>query len=118
MTNKIPRYVGSQRRRWALDQDELAYLVGLKSGSNVSRIEHGKRHPTIKAAFGYEALFGVSASTLFPALFEGVEDALMRRAYKLHEELRSDDSRKARVKRQLLQEALGRARSRHSNEEV
>jgi len=118
MTNKLPRYVGSQRRRWALEQDELAYLVGLKSGSNVSRIEHGKRHPTIKAALGYEALFGVSASTLFPALFEAVEDALMRRAYKLHEKLSSDDSKKAKVKRQLLQEALARTRSRHSNEEV
>ena len=118
MTKRLPRYLGSQRRRWALDQDEVAYLVGLKSGSNVSRIEHGKRHPTIKAAFGYEALFGVSASELFPALFDTVEDTLMRRAYKLHEKLGSDDSKKASVKRQLLQEALARARSRHNNEEV
>jgi transcriptional regulator with XRE-family HTH domain len=118
MSKKIARYIFSKRRRWGLGQQELAYLIGLKSGSNVSRLESGKRRPTIETAFAYQVLFGSTAAELLPELYSKVEDALMRRAYKLHEKLKGDESKEAQVKRQLLQATLTRAKKRSENNEA
>ena len=118
MSRKIASYIHPQRRRWGLSQQELAYLIGLKSGSNISRFEREGRNPTVTVAFACQILFGSSASDLFPGLYGKVEEAFMRRAYKLHERLGEDQSKKGQAKRRLLQEALSRAKRRANEQEV
>jgi transcriptional regulator with XRE-family HTH domain len=118
MTKKLSRYIAPKRRRWAFTQEEVAYLLGLKSGSSISRIERGERQATTKIAFAYQALFGVNAAELLPAFYAEVEAALMIRAFKLHERLKANTSKNAQVKRELLESALTRARRRISDQEA
>ena len=43
MKPKLKIYLRSYRRRWGLSQSDLAHLVGLKSGTTISRYRDGVR---------------------------------------------------------------------------
>lgn len=58
----------THRRTWGLSQRELADLLGMESRAHVSRIERGKRSPTLETALACSTLFGVSLGALFPQL--------------------------------------------------
>ena len=77
---KLPNYLRTFRKRSYLSQDEVAYLLGCKNGSKVSRYERFSREPTLKTALRYEALFGVPARELFAGVFQKVEKEVSRRA--------------------------------------
>lgn len=64
------------RKRNALSQEEVAFLLGAKGetkGSNVSRDEKGAREPTLRAALAYKVIYGKPVCELFPGLYEQVE---------------------------------------------
>jgi transcriptional regulator with XRE-family HTH domain len=109
-------YLKTFRRRGALTEPELASLLGWRSGSVVSRLERYKRHPSLKAAFAFQVIFGVGTAELFPALYAEVEEAVMRRAYELHEQLQGNSSKATKAKLDLLEAALKRAgrRAKHA----
>ena len=109
---KLECYLRTHRRRWALTQQELATLVGLQSGPAISRLESRQRQPSLEFAFACEILLGISPPELFPGLFAEVEDAVMRRAYQLHEQLQGGSSRTAQAKIDILMDALARAANR------
>ena len=113
MKPKLKRYLRSYRRRWGLTQGELAYLIGLKSGTAVSRMERHGRKPTLPVALACHALFGIPPSELFPADFAEIEDAVMRRSYKLYERLQGRTSRATKTKLDFLEEVLARAKERN-----
>ena len=54
------------RRQWQLTLRELAQLLGFRSGAHVSRLEQGKRTPSLETALACTAIFGVTLHELFP----------------------------------------------------
>src|SRR2546430_1098214 len=73
----------ASRKRSALSQDEVAYLLGVQSGAKVSRYERMAREPELPTALALEAIFGRSVSELFPGLFGKVQLAVRERAKQL-----------------------------------
>ncbi|MDC0358591.1 helix-turn-helix domain-containing protein [Oligoflexia bacterium] len=111
-------YLHLHRRKQCLNQKELAYLLGRKNASFISRFEHRKRHPDLEAAFACQVLFGILPSELFPKLFADVEDSVIRRAYKLHERLSQHRAPTTKAKLKLLKGILARAKDRHTEKEA
>ena len=112
---RLEIYLHTHRRRWGLTQKELSYLLGSKSGTRVSRLERQERQPSLAAAFACQVIFGIRPHELFPRLFAEAEEEVMRRAYDLHERLQGDPSKTTRMKLELLEDALARAKGRADN---
>ena len=109
MSSRLGNYLRLHRRRSALTQGELAYLLGYRTESIVSRLEKQERRITLAIAFAYHLIFGAEPKEIFPALFEQVEEGVVRRMYELYERLKqSGPSQKTSLKLRLLQEALTR----------
>uniref|UniRef100_E6QWT1 Helix-turn-helix domain protein n=1 Tax=mine drainage metagenome TaxID=410659 RepID=E6QWT1_9ZZZZ len=104
-------YLRTHRRLWGLTQQDLAGLMGFQSAGHVSRIENGKRDPTIETALACEVLFGVSPSVMFPQAYDAVEERVMRDIHRLDGTL-SDTSAVDLRKRELLSSAFARAITR------
>jgi transcriptional regulator with XRE-family HTH domain len=80
---KLSNYLRTIRMRSGLSQDEVAYLLGVESGAEVSRHETFRRMPTLKTALSYEVIFGVSVRELFAGEYEKVEEEIRARATEL-----------------------------------
>lgn len=112
---RLQSYLHTHRRQWGLSQREVAFLLGARSGSIVSRLERNERDPSLKVAFACQVIFGAAPIELFPYLFEKVEEELIRRAYELHERLKRNPSKRTDRKLALLKDALRRATERGDN---
>jgi transcriptional regulator with XRE-family HTH domain len=64
-TRELPR-LRMYRRQCELTLRELADLLGFRSSAHVSRLEQGKRTPSLETALACTAIFGVTLSELFP----------------------------------------------------
>jgi len=95
------------RKRWALNQRELAHLVGV-SISMISRYERGAFPPGARAVLALEVIFGRSGRHLFPHVYTEVQDEVMRRAANLDRTLLGKDDAVSERKRQLLREMTKR----------
>lgn len=109
MSARINNYLKVYRRRWCLSQDELGDLLGIDAASTISRFESGERVPTRRELFACEVIFGVSPRALFPAYYQSIEEAVMRRAAALSAKLEGRTSAAAGVKRGLLETMVNRA---------
>ena len=89
MHRKLDNYLRTHRKRAGLSQDEVAYLLGCRSGAKVSRYERFARHPTLQTALAYEAIFGVAVRELFVGLFQKVERPIVKRARLLAQKLKT-----------------------------
>jgi DNA-binding XRE family transcriptional regulator len=114
MNHKITSYLRSHRRRWGLTQRELAYLLGIKNGSVVSRMERQRRRPNLLVALACQVVFDIQTVKMFPGLFSEIEDAVMRRAYKLYDRLQGNKAASTRTKLDLLEDVLKRAVRRNT----
>ena len=112
MEKRLRCYLRPQRRRWGFTQKELAFIIGAKSRTGVSRLENGKRPPSLAAAFALHIVFGTDAAELFPAHFAEVENGVLARAYDLYERLQGNRSKTARMKLDFLEEMFARAKRR------
>jgi transcriptional regulator with XRE-family HTH domain len=79
-SSQLPNYLRSNRKRLALSQDEVAFLLGTKSGAKVSRYERFDREPGIETALALEVIYQRSASELFDGLYQKVERKVIERA--------------------------------------
>jgi transcriptional regulator with XRE-family HTH domain len=77
---QLPNYLKANRKRLALSQDELAFLLGAQSGTKVCRYERFVREPSLETALACEAIFKTSASELFGGLYQKVERKVAERA--------------------------------------
>ena len=102
-------YLRTHRRIWGLTVTELATLIGFRSASHMSRIEHGKRTPMIEVAFACQVIFGIPPSQMFPHVYTLVEDRIMWNISELHSALEKTTSLSGLRKRQLCELALKRA---------
>lgn len=105
-------YLRTHRRIWGLTQRELARLIGLSCGTQVSRIESSKRAPALRVALACQTLFGIPPCDMFPHLHAEVEEQVIRDVYELHEGLAQAITPTQLRKRELYALALGRAVNR------
>jgi DNA-binding XRE family transcriptional regulator len=112
MDRLLKTYLRTFRRRWGLTQTELAFLIGVKSNTLVSRFEELKRTPNLTVAFACEIIFGASPVELFPGLFDDAQDAVYLRANELYEELQGSSSKATRIKLDFLEDVLSRSERR------
>jgi transcriptional regulator with XRE-family HTH domain len=106
-------YLRTHRRIWGLTQRELASLVGYETEGHISRIENGKRRPTIEGAFACEVIFGIPPSAMFPYAYSLVEERVIGDIYRLHLSLRDTSNPSDLRKRELFALALDRSISKY-----
>jgi DNA-binding XRE family transcriptional regulator len=80
MAKILHNYLRTYRKRAALSQDEVAFLLGYQHGTKVSRYERNARQPGLETALAYEALFGAPVRELFAGHFKKVQGITMQRA--------------------------------------
>src|SRR5262249_53533212 len=97
-------------------QRELAFLVGIKNATAISRIESLKRIPSFAAAFAYALIFGLEPIDLFPGYVADIQDAVRNRVTVLYEELQGDPSIETRVKLDFLETILARLEEKRDTE--
>ena len=102
-------YLRTHRRVWGLTQRELASLLGFESAAHVSRLENGKRAPTVESALACQVIFGIPPSAMFPHAYDVVEERVVREVYRRHEALTDTTSPAELRKRELFSLALERA---------
>jgi transcriptional regulator with XRE-family HTH domain len=111
-SNMPPEYVRTCRRVWALNQSELAFLLGAASRSQISRYERRMVTPPATAILALSCIFGEDVSTLFPHLYDEIEDIVMTRAGQLYQELQGKNGKAVTRKLDCLETMMGRAISR------
>lgn len=110
---KVLCYLRTHRRVWGLTQRELASLIGFESAAHMSRIENGKRAPTVESALACEVIFGISPSAMFPHAYSLIEERVIRDIYQLHLALRDTSIPSELRKRELFSLVLDRSISKY-----
>jgi len=62
-----------------LKQKDLAYLLGIKNISQISRWEKGERLPSLKNCFKLSVVFGCSVEEIFSDLYEKTKNFIEKR---------------------------------------
>ncbi len=112
MNMKLDRYLHSHRRRCGLTQQEVGYLLGLRTGTVISRLEKSRRTPSLSAALACQVIFGITPAEIFPYIYEEVEADIMTRANVLHEKLQGKKGKAVRAKLNFLEGMMDRATDR------
>ena len=79
-SSPLPNYLRAYRKRAALSQNEVAFLLGTNSGANVCRAESFTREPTLTTALAYEVIYQTPTSQLFGGLFDEIQKQVATRA--------------------------------------
>lgn len=87
-SHAFPHYLRTHRRRAGFSQGQLAWLLGCRAGSKVSRYERFTRTPSLATVFAYEIIFGAPARELFAGTYEAVGLSTLKRAQELIARLR------------------------------
>jgi transcriptional regulator with XRE-family HTH domain len=103
-------YLRSNRKSWFLSQEELAALFERVSPATLSRYELGEQTPRAEVLLGCEIAFGVPPKSLFPNLYQSLEDDMMRRAAALDKALAGKEDASSIIKREFLRQMVERAR--------
>jgi transcriptional regulator with XRE-family HTH domain len=111
MDHHTKTYVRPLRRRWGFTQKEIAFLIGGKSGTAISRIERGKRTPNVAAALALLIVFDTTPQDSFPGLFSKILEDVHGRVVELYEELQGDASTVTRMKLNFLESVMARLES-------
>ena len=76
-----------------MSQHELAQILGFVSEVPVSRHERSSTVPNLLTAFGYEVIFQVPMSEIFPGLRHTVNVVIEERLAKLEQELQQSTAK-------------------------
>jgi DNA-binding XRE family transcriptional regulator len=85
-STRLPNYLRSNRKRLALSQGDIAFLMGAKQGTKVCQHEVSTRVPSLQTALAYEAIYQRPIRDLFAGIYEGVEQEIVARAEMLAEQ--------------------------------
>ena len=103
-SHPLPNHLLANRKRSALSQKDVAFLLGRDSGAKICRYERFMREPGLKTVMALEIIFRRSISELFPGLFETILIEVKGRAAKLDEKVSRGKSNDTKTrKRQVLQ---------------
>jgi len=81
----LPNYLRANRKRLALSQADVAFLLGKQIGANLSRYENLTQTPSLENALAFEIIYKLSASELFGGLYGQMEKEIAGRAKVLTE---------------------------------
>ncbi len=109
--NHLRRY----RKRRALTQEEIAFLLGARCGTKVSRFERSVRPPSLQTALAYQAIFGVPVHELFPGEFQEAVTTVQGRAGQLSRRLELQADRSKTPFKQKVLASIGSDRAGISN---
>lgn len=110
--HNLENYILTERKRAGLSQQELAYLLGIKSGSTVSRCENFERSVSLDAAIALEVVFGVSIRELFAGRYEQIAARTIDRVDCLGAKLsNAPQTRYTKHKVEVLLDSLRRSRN-------
>lgn len=99
----LGNYLRVRRREWQLSQRELAFLLGYKNESIVSRLERQERRLTFDTWRACRLIFGTRSDEMFPALSQAADDELLSRIAELRADLERDKpSKRLDAKLRLL----------------
>lgn len=108
--DQLPNYLRSSRKRLALSQGEVAFLLGTHSGAQMSRYERFMREPSLETALALEVILRRPASELFGGLYQKVREEVTARAKALAERTdRPKANRQTVHKRQTLTNIANKA---------
>lgn len=85
---KLGSYLRTYRLRAGLTQRDVAMLLGLETGSTISRTEKSKEIPSVLILLGYCVLFDANPEELAPGTFRKIESTISSRVDVLAEKLR------------------------------
>lgn len=104
MSKKPRNKLLEHRTTTALSQDEMAFLLGVSTGSRVSRYESRRRIPRIELALAYVAIHQKPLHQLLDGSYIEAARAVHARAMQLHASLTEQgiDGRKVERLRTLI----------------
>jgi len=111
---RLPNYLRANRKRLALSQDEVSFLLGAQSGAKVCRHEQFVREPDLRTALAYEVIFKRSICELFAGLYQKIEQEVATRAKALGAKTgrRHSNQHTARKHQMLTEIAASRPKKR------
>ena len=83
MTPKLRNYLRMYRKRTALTQRDVSFLLGCRFGSTIVRYEHFSREPTLPTALALAVILRARVHELFAGLHEQAKQDVSERARKL-----------------------------------
>lgn len=93
----LVNYVRVHRRKAGLSQRDLGQMLGYDSEGAVARHEQFRALPPFLIALGYEVVFRVSVSEMFPGLKQTVEFGIEKRVAEFENDLRMKSGRGAQA---------------------
>ncbi len=73
MFHQLRHYLRACRKKSCLSQDEVAGILGCRSGAKVSRYENSTRLPGLKTLIAYLVLFKASLPELFAGMYKKIK---------------------------------------------
>src|SRR6185437_8820194 len=99
---QLPHHLKANRKRLALFQDDVAFLLGNQEGTQVSRYESFGRVPPLETALAYEVIMKRSASELFSGMYREAEKKVAKRARALLQQIDNATGPQAARRRSAL----------------
>ena len=106
-SHKLPNYLRSHRKRLALSQHEMAFLLGSGTPAAVSRYEAFLREPGLRQVLAYLLILHKPVHELFAGLYVKVgKEVAIRARVLLARKSNQGPNRKTEQKRKMLNEIL------------
>lgn len=99
---QLHNYLRANRRRLALSQADVAFLLGAQSSAKVCHYENFTRVPSLEAALALEAIYKRSVSELFGGLYQQAERKVAKRTKMLLAKVDSRPGGRSSRKRNAL----------------
>jgi transcriptional regulator with XRE-family HTH domain len=91
--SRIASYLSSHRKRSGLSQERLGRLLGYPDEGPVSRHERLCSVPPLRIALGYQAIFQIPISELFPGEYERIKQDVEERLAELERTLQQSSEK-------------------------
>lgn len=102
--SRLSSYISSHRKKSGLSQEKLGKLLGYPDDGPVSRHERFCSVPPLRIALGYQAIFQIPVSELFPGVYEDIKREVEDRLAELERTLQQSSEKgreAARIARTL-----------------
>ena len=87
---QLDNYIATYRKRSGLTQQEVAMLLGARSGTEISRFESNRRTPALRTALALGIIFQVEMDRLYAGKRERLRRQIERRVRRFHSRLLND----------------------------
>ena len=112
--SQLPNYLRSHRKRLALSQDDVAFLLGTQSGTKMCRYERFVREPSLEEALALAVIFKKPLEEIFAGTYRKAELIIASRAKVLGYRLdRRKPGQQSKRRREALQALSALSKVKH-----